>query len=178
MGGSQSLGTLGRLIRWATRQKGEPGSLVNHSFLVVNNSDRLEDVEIVEAVSRVRIGRLVEFYGGTGKRVELWRATNLSDADRDRVRSAALARVGRRYPYHRLLFQLIDEKLFKGRLVVRRLGFLGRWRICTPLVAECFFLAGYSFGLKSPAEANPDNVRDFMASRPDKYQLVRELSEV
>jgi hypothetical protein len=166
------------MIRWGTRGKLEPKTLVNHSGLIVNKADRLEDVRVVEALLKVKRHLLVDQYRGTKHKVEIWRAKNIDLNTRVRIARRACEFVGRGYPWHRLVFQLVDEKMFGGRMVARRLAIFKRWRICTPLVVEAFWDEGLRFGLEDPDQANPDNLRDFLESEPDKYVLIRELERI
>jgi hypothetical protein len=178
IGGTQGDAWISKAVRWGTRQKYEPPTLVNHSFMVVNDRDAIEDVKIVEAVVKVKHRGLVEAYGGSGTRVELWRALNFSDEQRDRMVEEVLSYVGVGYPWHRLLFHLADERLFAGRRVLRHLAFLKRWKVCTPLVVAGTWVEGFTFGFSHPHQATPDGLRDFLADNPTKYVNYRKLQEV
>jgi len=168
IGGTQGTAWLSRAIRWATRQHWEPKSLVNHTLLVVNDCDRIEDVEVVEALGRVRHHKLVDRYAGRGK-VELWRPLNVDDEQRDRIVARIMEHVGNWYPWHRLIFHFIDERLFGGRMVARRLACVKSWGVCTPMVMLAYWPEDLHFGLESPFQGNPDNLRDFLAENPEKY---------
>ncbi len=172
-------GWLSRAIRWATRVRGESRTEVSHNGLVVQ-AGRTPDALIVEALLRVRCHTLRESYGRRpDHRVEVWSPINLSDEQRSAIAAAALARRGRPYPAWRLLYHLVDERLLGGRVVLRRLGRIGRrYRICTPLVAEAFWEAGLRFGESRPEELNPDSLRDFMLANPGKWRRIRDLRPV
>ena len=172
--GVQGRAWVSRAIRWATRQKWEPKSLVNHHAIVVNDGP-LQDAEIVEATGKVRRGRLLDFYGGKPAKVEVWRVLNVTVEERDIIAGVAETLVGKRYPYHHLLWQFVDERLLNGRYWVRRLATLDPFFICTPLAVSCYWAVGKKFGFKNPHQANPDNLRDFLEANPDKYFLALPL---
>ena len=178
------VGTLGYhpisvAIQWATRSKNEPESFSNHNEIIVNDCDLLRDVETVAAMgSGVERHKLCEVYAGKRDQVEIWRALNFSDEDRELIADAAIKHIGHKYPYHRILLQLIDEKIFGGKFVVRRLAFSENFFVCTPLVVHAIWAADYRFGFKSPAQANPDNLRDYLQNNPDKYINIRPLARI
>lgn len=177
IGGTRGTAWLSRAIRWATRQCWEPKSVVNHTFLVVNNCDRIEDVEIVEALARVRHHKLHKRYVGKGE-VEIWRPLNVDTEQRARIAARALEFVGRWYPWHRLLLHLVDEKIFSGRVVMRRLAVVESWAVCTPLAMLAYWPENLHFGLESPFEGNPDNLRDFLVENRDKYENFFPLQQI
>jgi len=171
---------ISRAIRWATRRKWEPPSVVNHTEIVVSPHYDARQVETVAAIGGKGVVRhtLGEAYGGTGTRVEIWRADNFDEADRELIAMTALHFVGQRYPWHRLIFQLADEVVFGGRFIFRRLAIVPGFRICTPLAVEAVWPTGKHFGMQRPTDANPDNLRDFLEANPDKYRIVHKLQEI
>ena len=179
------VGTLGYhpisvAIQWATRSRGEGETYSNHNEIVINDCNRLDEVRTVAATARgVVEHNLCEAYGGKRDQVEIWRALNFSDEDRDIIAHAALKFKDQKYPWHRLLFQLLDEKFLGGRFVFRRLAFSRKWYVCTPLVVASIWAADYRFGFNDPAEANPDNLRDYLkANERKKYICIRPLARI
>lgn len=172
--GVQGRAWMSRAIRWVTRRKWEPRSLVNHHAIIVNDGP-LEDAIVVEAVGKVRRGKLLDFYGGKSAKVEVWRVINVTLEERDIVAGVAETLVGKKYPYHHLLFQFLDEVVLNGRYIFRRLADLDPFYVCTPLAVACYWAVGKRFGFKSPNQANPDNLRDFLEANPDKYILALPL---
>ena len=178
------VGTLGYhpisvAIQWATRHKGEAPTFSNHSEIIINDCDELKEVITIAALSNgVVKHNLCEAYGGKKDQVEIWRALNFTDADRELIAYTAGTYEGQKYPWHRLVFQLIDEKILNGKFVFRRLAFSKKWYVCTPLVVAAIWAADYRFGFNDPAEANPDNLRDYLVSNPRKYICIRPLSRI
>ncbi len=164
--------------RW-TRQKGEPPSVVNHTEVVVVGASDIREVETVAALLRSGViqHRLGDAYGGTRNKVEVWRADNFDTTDRALIGMTAQHFIGQRYPCHRLVFQLVDEMIFGGRFIFRRLAIVPGLRICTPLVVEAIWPTGYHFGFKDPSQANPDSLRDFLEG-DDHYRVIHPLQEI
>jgi hypothetical protein len=180
------VGTLGYhpisvAIQWATRSKNEGETFSNHNEIIVNNCNRLDEVFTVAALGRgVVEHNLCKTYGGRRDQVEIWRALNFSGKDRDLIAETAKSFVGRKYPWHRLFGQLIDEKIFRGRYIFRRFVFSRNYFVCTPLVVASIWAAGYNFGFQNPTEANPDNLRDYLSApeNRDKYICIRPLARI
>ena len=108
-------------------------------------------------------------------KIEVWRVLNINLEEREVIAGVAESLVGKRYPYHHILWQFLDEKLLSGRYLFRRLANLDPFYVCTPLAVACYWAVGKKFGFKNPNEANPDNLRDFLESNPDKYTLALPL---
>ena len=172
---------LGRVIRWFEREHGDKAS-VNHAALVVRAGGIVAPTAvtagnpavIIEANSpRVRSLSLAD-YARDGYQVAIYRPLNLDAMDRYKIIEAAIEDVGKRYGYAGIVADAVDLGLLRGRYVLRRLLPVARFPRCSHLLAQWFQAAGYSFGCE-PGCATPDDVWDFVRSRPDKYRCVHEL---
>jgi hypothetical protein len=118
---------------------------------------------------------LIDFYGGKSSKIEVWRVLNVTIDERDIIAGVADSLVGKRYAYHHIVWQFLDERLLNGRYWFRRLATLDPLFVCTPLAVACYWAVGKKFGFKNPNQANPDNLRDFLEANPDKYRLALPL---
>ena len=170
--GTRGDGFLAKAILWATRTSNESPSLIQHVELIVNDAP-LSAARIVGALHKVRYSRLDDAYGHKNTQIGIWRATNLTEPQKNAIVDEALKRVGNRYPYWRLIFQLIDHRIFGGAMVFRKMGMLKRWNLCSGLVSECYAAVGLNFGVEKPS---PDDIQDFIDAHPEIYQCVRPLA--
>lgn len=190
-------GWISRTIKWATTGPGEPMSEISHVGFVVKGGhlDYAKDVVragiphdlenswsalIQEAVFKVRRGTLPQFYAGKPDRVMVARPIALDEECRALILSRAAVSFGRGYAYGKILLQLLDSLLTKlfGREIylVRRLG-VTSIPICSYDVADCWSAAGLDWGCP-PKSATPDDVYDFIVSRPDLYEIIRPLDVI
>jgi hypothetical protein len=152
-----------RAIRWRTRSRGEAPTMVNHVGVIVSPGDE-DSALVVEALFGGSTMRTLRAgYGGKPDRVSVHRPLNLTVQDQAIVASQACSYVGRRYGWGKILGQIVGVP-----------GLVDRWPICSWVVARAFAEAGYYFG-RSPRMASPDDIHDFVLSRPDRYSRVRPL---
>ncbi len=158
---SQSSATFGKLIRWGQRAPGEKPSRVNHSIVVVEDGDwpapsLYYEPLIVEADAKTRKGFLGWYH--QNDRLVVW-DVEMTDEEREIVAREALSKVGRPYGALQLVGQLLDNKLFFGRKVTRRLFRYDPLDICSRVLTESWEKVGIrSFGYG----ASPDDQDDFL----------------
>ena len=159
---------LARAIRWGQTSRGEEPTLVNHALLVHTGGEP-RYARIVESDVRVRYGMLGEFHAADYCYV--FRPLNISPTQLSSIVNQAFIRIGEEYGYSQLLTQLVDNKLFGGRVLARRLFEKADRAVCSRLVAEAFAHHRYDFGVPSFA-ADPDQIFDFCTDNVEKYALV------
>ena len=165
-----------RLIRFFTRSFGESRTLVNHVGVIVQPGTPSTAVG-VEALSRVRRHTLGSQYGpGSSDLVAVYRPLNLSAAEQAAIVAAAQGYVGRTYGYLAIAAHVLDWCLL-GAYCARRLVRMDRYPICSWLVAHAFGKADKHFGVAS-GMATPDDIWDFVTTRPQSYALIRPLSRL
>ena len=163
-----------KAIRWFTRSKGEPKTLVNHVFIVLKGGT-LDESVIIEAVSTVKRGLLVKRYGPPKKdRVAIVRVRGLAMKDLATVCETAEGYEGRRYGHVKIAAHVLD-RLLGGRYVFRRIAGMADYPICSWLVAHSFEKAGISFGVPTDA-ADPDDIWDWVTAHKGKFSVVRPLT--
>ena len=159
-----------RLIRFFTRSFGEKRTRVNHVGLVVVGG-LLQDVVVVEALSRVRRHKLLSRYGKGGtSEVAVFRPLNLDEDQKRMLVAKAESYVGRKYGWGKVVAHFADWLLL-GAYVFRRFTQGDEYPICSWLVAHAFKAVGKHFG-KPAGAASPDDIWDFMTTHPDKYREV------
>lgn len=165
-------GLLARAIRWAERAPGETPVYANHTAICTSQTD------VTEALWTVTTRPASVALAGVAHQV--WRNTELTNAQRGAVAGQALCYAGRGYGAGKLLLHLGDALLTKatGREVYafRRMAGLDRYPICSWLVAEAYGKAlGIQFGLPA-AEASPDDIWRYMAARPARWALIETVN--
>ncbi len=169
-------GWLSKAIRFFSRSIGESRTKVNHVGLVVAQGD-LEHCVVVEALSRVRRHTLWIQYGPTqDTEVAVYRPTNLTAEQLVTIVAEANEQVNKTYGYLKIAGHLLDWCL-GGAYVFRRVFRNGKYPICSWLVAHAYARVGKTFGV-DPGAANPDDIWDFVTSRPDKYRQVHPLQKI
>ena len=153
---------LGKFIRWGECVQGEKPSRVNHAAMVVESPDI-----IVEAAAIVRRVSLLQYHANDG--ILVYRPLNLTQEQRHVLINVIESKVGQTYPVKQLFAYLIDNKIFRGRTVVRWLLALKPEGVCSRIVRLAFAAIGLDFGVPEP---DPDDMDDFCRSNPDKYELV------
>ena len=167
---------ISRLIRLCTRRLGETRTRVNHVGIVVQRGGLLE-VEMIEALERVRRHPLAKRYAGSGDEVAVYRCRPLTELQRLKIADCALDFEGRKYGYLKIALHLGDW-ILQGAYVFRRLGRMKRYPICSWLVAHAYargYRPGRSFGVK-PGAASPDDIWDHVTGRPDEWEQIRALA--
>jgi hypothetical protein len=168
-------GFISKAIRVFTRGLGEPRTMVNHVGLVVEGGP-LKEAEVVEALSSVVKHPLMERYGDGANDVAIYRPMNLTAEEVDEVVAAAKAEVDKPYGYSEVFLHLLDWLLL-GAYFFRRLGNYKDYPICSYLVADAFEVVKKTFGVP-PGAATPDDIWDFVTSRPSRYQRIRPLTRL
>jgi hypothetical protein len=165
---------LSRAIRVCTRAFGESRTKVNHTGLIVSSGD-LQTAQAVEALITVKKHPLWSHYGPPDKNeVAIFRATDLSHADIEKIVAGAESYVGRKYGVFKLLAHFLDW-LLQGAYVFRRLAQMDDYPICSWVVAYAFEKAGVSFGVP-PNAASPDDIWDYIHAHPEDYVEIYPLS--
>lgn len=161
---------LSRAIRWLQRSAGEPPSKASHVGIMV------ADGLLCEALSRVVVHPLVPRIQATvasGGLVSAWRPLGLDAHALSMVVAKALEYEGRRYGWWKLFPHALDNKLFRGKYVVRRLLRLPRYPICSWLAAYSFEEVRLNFFGVPPWAAQPDDILDFiLAHCPGQFAAV------
>lgn len=164
-------GWVSKAIRAFTRRIGEARSKVNHvGIAVFGSSPYWMDSEIVEALSSVKLHTIRSNYEDTANRVWVYRAKNITTDERNILALHALSYVGRTYGYLKLATHFLDWVL-QGAYVFRRLTNSDRYPICSWVVAKSYARLGLDFGVDA-GQAHPDDIWDFVTSRPDIYECV------
>ncbi len=169
---TRGAGLISKGIRFFTRRIGEPRTKVNHVGLIVEAGPTNQAV-VVEALSRVKRHTLAKQYGGGKAQVAVYRPLNLSVEQLGTITQVAESHVGKKYGYVKIALHMADWVLL-GAHVFRRLGRMGKYPICSWLVADSYKAAGLDFGVARNA-ASPDDIHDFVTSNPDKYEKIRGL---
>jgi hypothetical protein len=100
-------GLISAAIRFFTRRIGEKRSKVNHVGLIVEGGPITEAIA-VEALSTVKRHGLFERYGRKRDDVAIYRPTNLSEAEIQKIVKAAESYVGRKYGWFMLAAHFAD----------------------------------------------------------------------
>lgn len=159
---------VGGVIRWFTRAKGEAPTQVNHVGLMVDTA------HIVEALAYVLCRPINTVYAG--KRIAVFRPLNLTDEEKHVIVLTAESFIGRKYGWRKIAAHAAVR--FMGNNVVTR------WIAggddapdCDWLVQHAYAAADKGFGIEPPAQADPDDIWDFVTSHPDKYECVWPLGK-
>lgn len=165
-----------RLIRFGTTTHGEPKSIASHAAIGIATPSM-----IVEALPPRVARRHLNVYRFSGAKIKIYRPLNLSTAECCAIARAAESFIGAKYGWGKILLHALDGVLWRtpllgralaGRSVFARLGRLDQWPICSYLVARAYTEgAGKHFGV-GPATASPDDIDDFAAGHPDKFEVV------
>ena len=146
---------LGKAIRLMTREIGEPPSIYQHVGIVVKSAPTWADAVVVEALaSGVVERRFGDGYDLTAKRVEVWR---YHDTKTRRLAAfKARKRIGQNYGYLKLLLHAGDWLVSRGRFrLLRRLGKVDRWPICSYLAAVAYKRADQEVRAASKVQRSP-----------------------
>lgn len=167
---------LSRLIRFFSRSIGESRTAVNHVGIIVEEGS-LQTCIVVEALSRVKQHRLWDRYGPPDDdMVAVFRPTNLTGDEINKIVAYAKKQVGRKYGYLKIVAHLLDW-LFFGIYFFRRITNNGKYPICSWLVAYAFAEAGKNFNV-DPGAAEPDDIWDFVKRNGDKYSGIHPLERL
>ena len=162
-------------IRLFTRSLGEDRSKVDH-VAIVTEGGAFYDAILVQAFRMVVHESVATSYAGKDKQVAVYRPLNLGEAEMAKVAAKAESYVGRKYGFGKIVTHSLDW-LLQGVYLFRRLNIRDDYPICSWVVAYAFLEAGKDFGVE-PGRADPDDIWDFVTSRPDLYAQVRPLEKV
>jgi hypothetical protein len=156
-------GWFAKVILWGQKSWGESPSRVNHSLLVVEGgfypSPKLtREPIIIESDAVVRTGFLSHYHRNDKLVVY---DLGLTEEERDLVCEHAGRHSGAPYAVLQLIGQLIDNKLFFGLNIFRRLSRIDPLDICSRLTGEAFASIGITFGEPDYAQS-PDDQDDFL----------------
>ncbi len=154
----RSSSMLGSLIRLASRQtKREAPTRWNHVAVAVSS------VDVVEALSTVVQRDL--FTSVCGNDYAVYRVNGMSEESGLAVATAARAMVGRKYGYVKMVAHFADYALSRlsGKDVhaFRKLCKIGKYPICSWVVAHSFDCAAKLLFGVPPDEAQPDDIGDW-----------------
>ena len=173
---TRGTGILSRLIRVCTQSFGESRSKVNHVGLVVE-AGGFRDAMVVEALIKVQRHALWSQYGPPKRdHVAVFRAKNVAPDEMTVIVAEAEEQVGKKYGFGKIVAHFLDWLCF-GIYCFRRIARNGDYPICSWLVAHAYAKAGYTFGV-APGAANPDDIWDFVVSRPEYYECIVELGSL
>jgi hypothetical protein len=170
---TRSESVLGRLIRYGETDPGEDAPWTNHCGVVVESGWILppdangshQPAVVVEALWHTRRGPLKL----NGNAVRVFRPVpEYTEEEIGRFVAEAETYVGARYGWWKLVFQLGDRVIFRGRKVLTHLLFIKTRPICSFLAAWVNFDARTSpgFGM-DPETADPDSMMDFCLAHPE-----------
>lgn len=158
---------ISKLIRWATRYRGEKRTIKNHVGIGV------DDKYYVEALWTTKRNKYEDLLK-QNKKLEIWRNVNLDDEEAYILKLKALEYVGSIYGPHKILLHFLDallEKLFgKNIYLFRRIGFINRFPICSWVVSFVYSEINYSFGIDKRF-ATPDCIHDYLVKN-NNWKLV------
>ena len=155
---------LGRFIRWGERSRGEAPSRVNHGALAVKSPET-----IVEADVKARRCSIWDHHLTDG--IIVYRPLDLTAEQIAVIVAEAEQWPGRIYPVQQLFPFLLDNKLFGGRHVFRRLMKFDPLAVCSRIVAIAYGKVGLTFGRVEP---DPDDIDDYCSTHPAKYAIIYE----
>ena len=161
---TRSSSVLGRFIRWGERSRNEPPSRFNHGLVAVASPST-----IVEADLKVRRCSLWDYHETDG--VVIYRPLGLTAEQIAAIVAEAERWVGKPYPALELFPYLLDNKLFGGRHVFRRILKPSPLGVCSRMARIAFGKAGLTFGKPEP---DPDDMDDFCQAHREKYICVFE----
>lgn len=161
------------VILWATRDKDEEPSYVNHVGII--SSDGPANFSLItEAISTGVVERpFLSAYkrGKESPYVAIFRPLNMDEAELALVAATAKSRVGQKYGYAKLLYHLWYKITGQTTLFNTQID---KYPICSYLVASAFSAVSRDFGV-SVGRATPDDIWDFVLRNPDKYAMIHSL---
>lgn len=157
--GSSSI--MGRLIRWGETSPRETKSYFNHASLLV-----AAPAIIVESAWHVRRCSLWDYH--SDDRIVAYRPPYANAEERLYVIAYAGSWVGKKYPVGHLFSYLIDNKIFRGRTVTRRL-LPGDKGVCSSLVTYALREVGMYLGKDEP---DPDDIHDYCRTHSNLFPVV------
>ena len=170
---TRSNGTIGKLIRVFTKSGNESETMVNHVGMV-DTTSYLCDATMVEAVDKVRVRKILEYYGSnTGIEYAIYRPTFLDHYRRKIVIDKLNSYVNKNYGYLKIVTHFLDYCI-GGKYFFRKLAKSDDYPICSWVVAYAYDSIGFKFGV-DPQEASPDDIWDFVVSHPEYFKEIKKL---
>ena len=157
---------IGKLIRFFSQPIGKKPAKVNHVALMRYNGT------VIEALDRVRVTDLSD---KIGQDVAVYRVKSLTPVQREIVSTEAIAHLGQKYGYLKIVAHLLDWCLF-GAYFFRRIARMPNYPICSWLVADAYKEVQWDFGVPMAA-AEPDDIWVHIQNHPQDYECIRPLSK-
>jgi hypothetical protein len=162
----------GVLTRWATQAHDERPTYAVHT------AQFLDARIVIEMCADVRVvkTRSSRKFLQRRKAFEVWRCRSLTAAQRQAVSRTALAYLGRKFGWSKLVTYLLDglvnKVMHKEIFFFRRLNHDQRYPICSWITAFSYDQAvHYQFGVP-PECADPDQIHDWVSSHPAEWLRV------
>lgn len=188
-------GILARLILWAQRRRGETRSRCNHVGMALNAASLYLAV-MIEALWKVRAGRIWSFYHGNSSKVTIYRCRGLTDQQRQLLVEEALKYKGRHYGVLKIPVHLLGR--WFGRGLVKKLLFIDGLPICSwviekpwlrlrqalgpipsSLVGEGFYGQDGELVFGVPVDTvEPDDIDDWCRAHPEQWEEVLPLQRI
>ena len=146
---------MSKLIRWCTRDEGEPPTIASHVGIIVS------DTEIVESLTKTT----QRTFAPTAN-CWVYRKVDLTPEETLTIVRKARNYVGDKYGWLKVVAHALDHLIFRDHHVMRRLCFMDKYPICSWVVAFAYRAIGYEFGIPAN-EATPDDIWDWVTTRPD-----------
>ena len=166
----------GVLTRWATQSHDERPTYAVHTaqFLGARRVIELQRDGVVKKRSTEEFLRMRSAF-------EVWRCSLLTLSQRQAVTRKSLEYLGRKFGWSKLVTHLLDGLVnkitHKEVFFFRRLNHDQRYPICSWITAFSYDRAlHYRFGV-SPECADPDQIYDWVSSRPHEWVRIFYLEE-
>lgn len=171
----RSPGLFGKLIRWATRHRGEDASKVNHVCMVERNTGIFlgrYTYPIIDTMITV-FRRSLYNYDNPFYEVLIVRDKTLKDQDRLLITTEARKYIGTIYSPLTIVAHLFDKILGKilGREVVILSQIELKGVICNEVVSKAYSKVCRHFDRPNNS-ADPDFIFDYVTKHPEKYSII------
>jgi hypothetical protein len=172
--------TLGRLIRWAERSKGEAESWANHMGGITKPGYLVPPVGRITALATATeaLWHVKEHTWWThhkksvGYAVAVYRPRLFSgDEGVERVVANWRTRTGNRYGWWRLT-TFLGEKLTHGKIPFTKLHFQDARVVCSNHIALGLEDDKIRFNDHDPNELDPDEGMDYCAAHPEEFKFI------
>lgn len=160
-------------IRWATRDKRERPTQVNHVGAIVE-AGPWQSVQCIEALERVELHSFADKYADSGHWAAVYRPINVTAEQQGKILAYLHNHVGNKYGYGKIGLHLLRKITGWDFWLSKQTD---RYPICSYLVAKAWKEAGLDFGCDERL-ATPDDIHDFMLSRKDAYQFVMQIGRI
>jgi hypothetical protein len=170
---------LGRLIRWAERERGEEDSWANHVGVVISpgwmvpprDGSEHAMAHVSEALWRIEEHEWWSYHkANQGYAVAVFRPRHLTNEGANAVVANAHTRKGDKYAWWRLPVFLV-KKLSLGMIPAEKILFLKDRNICSTHMGLAEAAGDIDFE-KDPKELDPDYAMDYCIQHPEKFQFA------